>query len=106
MKLERPSGSLVIEDVMIGPSLRRNVRITNPQGFHLRPKAAFAQMASKFKSAVTVHWEGLSSNGKSIFELMLVAAPQGSELVLEALGPDAPDALEALSALLLTPTED
>jgi phosphotransferase system HPr (HPr) family protein len=89
-----------------GHSLRRTVVITNPQGFHMRPKAAFAQTASRFQGDVSLHWEGATFNGKSIFELMLLAAPEGSEVEVEVNGPDAAEALEALSAVLAAPGED
>jgi phosphotransferase system HPr (HPr) family protein len=76
------------------------VRITNPQGFHMRPITAFAQRAAAFASTVTVSREGRSVNGKSPWDLMLMLAPPGSELTVEVDGPDAPEALAALAALL------
>jgi phosphotransferase system HPr (HPr) family protein len=91
---------------MSGTPLRQTVVITNPQGFHLRPMAAFAELASRFQCNVTVSREDRRVNGKSTLDLMLLAAPPGSELVLEADGPDAAQALEALVLLLQTPTED
>src|SRR5262245_18295260 len=89
-----------------GHSLRQIVLITNPQGFHMRPKAALAQTASRFQSDVTLHWEGKPFNGKSIFDLMLLAALPGSEVELEACGPDAHAALETLAAVLASPGEE
>lgn len=91
---------------MNGPPLFQKVVVTNPQGFHMRPMAAFAQLASRFDSSVKVSREGQSVNGKSILDLMLLAAAQGTELTLEVSGPDAQAALEALVQLLKTPTEE
>jgi phosphocarrier protein HPr len=88
---------------MNGPPLLQKVVITNPQGFHMRPMAAFAQLASRFDSSVKVSREGQSVNGKSILDLMLLAAAQGTELTLEVAGPDAAAALDALVQLLKTP---
>jgi phosphocarrier protein len=82
------------------------VVITNPQGFHMRPMAAFAQLAARFESSVKVSREGQSVNGKSILDLMLLAASQGTELTLEVAGPDAPHAMDALVTLLKTPAEE
>jgi phosphotransferase system HPr (HPr) family protein len=90
---------------MSGQSLRQTVRITNPQGFHMRPITAFAQKAATFSSSVTVTREGRTVNGKSPWDLMLMLSPPGSELTVEVDGPDAPDALAALVALLAEPTE-
>jgi phosphotransferase system HPr (HPr) family protein len=89
--------------LMNGDRLQRTVQITNPQGLHLRPSAAFAELAGKFQSAVTVSLEGRSVNGKSVWDLLLLAATQGSELMVEVEGPDAGAALDALATLLAAP---
>jgi phosphocarrier protein HPr len=86
--------------------LQRKVTIVNPNGLHMRPSAAFVELAGQFQSSVTVTHEGRSVDGKSVWDLMLLAALPGSELTLEADGPDAPQALEALSRLLSTPPTD
>ncbi len=92
---------------MNGEPLIKKVVITNPQGFHLRPMAAFAQLAARFESIVKVRREGGQSvNGKSILDLMSLAAAQGSELTLEVAGADAPAALDALVSLLKKPPEE
>jgi phosphocarrier protein HPr len=90
---------------MNGQPLRYTVLITNPQGFHLRPMAAFARLAAGFQSNATVSWDGRSANAKSILELMGLAAPQGSEFTVEVDGPDEAAALDALVALLQTSSE-
>jgi phosphocarrier protein HPr len=91
---------------MNGAPLLQKVVITNPQGFHMRPMAAFAQLASRFQSSVKVSREGQSVNGKSILDLMLLAAAQGTELTLEVAGPDAQAALDALVHVLKAPPEE
>jgi phosphocarrier protein HPr len=91
---------------MNGESLSKKVVVSNPQGFHMRPMAAFAQLAARFQSSVKVSREGQSVNGKSILDLMLLAAAQGTELTLEVAGPDAQSALDALVNLLKTPAEE
>jgi phosphocarrier protein len=80
--------------------LRQSVRIANPRGFHLRPMGAFAELAGRFQSAVKITWEHRTCNGKSMWDLLQMAAPQGSEFVLEVDGPDAAEALPALVAVL------
>lgn len=93
-------------DLMNGTPLQRKVLLANPQGLHMRPSAAFVELAGRFQSNVTVTCEGRSVNGKSLWDLLLLAAMPGSELTLEADGPDAPQALEALAVLLATPPVD
>jgi phosphotransferase system HPr (HPr) family protein len=89
--------------------LQRKVLLANPNGLHMRPSAVFVQTAARFQSSVTVMHDGKSANGKSILDLIGLGAEHGCELTLEADGPDADTALEALSALLSTappPVED
>ena len=86
--------------------LRRRVVLANPNGLHLRPSATFAELAGKFQSKVTVSRPGCSADGKSIWDLIALAAEHGTELTLEADGPDAPEALDALAALLSTAPVD
>jgi phosphotransferase system HPr (HPr) family protein len=91
---------------MNGETVRQTVAITNPQGFHMRPLTAFVELARKFQSAVTVSKGDLRCNGKSPLELMTLGAEQGTELVLEVTGSDAPAALEALARQLALPSPD
>jgi len=92
---------------MSGSTLRQTVRVINPLGFHMRPKMRFAELAMQCASTVTVIWEGKRYNGKSMWDLMLVAAEQGQDVTVEAEGPDAGEALPALVAVLAAPgTED
>ncbi len=91
---------------MSGETLQRTVVITNPQGLHLRPMAAFAQLATRFQSRVTVSREGQEVDGKSIWELMLLQAVPGTQLTVHAQGPDASAALDALVALLEAPSSE
>lgn len=91
---------------MNGDCLQQKVHLTNPQGLHMRPSAAFAELARRYQSTVTVSYDGRSVNGKSPLDLMMLAALPGSELTVEVAGPDAPAALHALVDLLARPTED
>jgi phosphocarrier protein HPr len=85
---------------MNGETLRHTVRITSASGLHLRPLTAFAQRAQQFQARIAVSKEGLSVDGKSPFEMFLMVSPPGAELTIEATGPDAQTALDALTALL------
>lgn len=80
--------------------LQRKVVVANPQGMHMRPWTAFAVKAGQFRSQVTVHCNGKSADARGVLDLMLLVAEKGSELTIEADGPDAAEALEALAALV------
>jgi phosphotransferase system HPr (HPr) family protein len=87
---------------MNGDPLHHKVVISNPDGLHLRPISAFAELAKRFQSQVTVHKDGKAFDGKSPLDLMLLGAAQGTELEIEVAGPDAPDALQRLLELLVS----
>jgi phosphotransferase system HPr (HPr) family protein len=87
-------------------TLRRKVVITNPQGFHMRPQKAFADLAKKFQSTVTLCKGGRCVNGKKPFDLLEMSVEAGTELEVVTSGSDAEEALEALSQLLALPSID
>ena len=79
---------------------RRQVEITNAMGLHLRPANKFVLLAARFQAEIKVISEGLEVNGKSILDLSTLAAECGTRLDLEARGPDAEAAVEALAELV------
>lgn len=76
------------------------VKIVNALGLHARPATAFVDVASMFASAISVCKDDTQVDGKSIMQLMLLAASKGSELTICASGKDATQACEALKALV------
>jgi phosphotransferase system HPr (HPr) family protein len=94
------------QDAMSGETLQRQVTITNPHGFHMRPAAAFAKLAARYQSTVTVSKDAVRVNGKSLLELFLLVALPGTQVTLEVSGPDARPALDALAAILAAPSPD
>jgi phosphocarrier protein len=79
----------------------RQVQITNSLGLHLRPADKFVKLALRYRSEIRVHYNGNQFSGKSILDLIGLAAECGTRLELEACGPDAVEALDALSDLVL-----
>ena len=76
------------------------VEITNSLGLHVRPAMKFVELASRFQSEVRVRHNNNEYNGKSLLELTMMAAECGTRLELEARGPDAAQAIEALAELV------
>jgi phosphocarrier protein len=88
-------------EAMTGESIRRQVTITNPHGFHMRPIQAFVEAANRFNSAVQLAKEdGPPVNGKSVLNLLGLAAEKGTVLSLLITGPDCEDAARALVEVL------
>ena len=80
--------------------IRRDLTLTNRLGLHARAASKLVQTASGFDSAVWLERDGRRVNAKSIMGVLLLAAPVGSELVLEVDGKDEADAADALVALV------
>jgi phosphocarrier protein len=79
--------------------------ITNRRGLHARASAKFVNVASQFDAVV--HVTGPSDGrgeervvGTSIMGLMMLAAGPGQSILIEAAGPQAEDALNALTSLV------
>lgn len=78
----------------------KTVKIPNKLGFHARPAQQFANLASQFKSEISVEKDGNVANGKSILGLLMLVADYGSEITIRAEGPDEQEAVEALVKLV------
>ena len=76
------------------------VVIRNVKGLHARASAKFVKCAESYNAAITVVREGHSVGGTSIMGLMMLAAGPGSSLHISAEGPQGPEALAALVALV------
>jgi len=74
--------------------------IQNKLGLHLRAAAAFVKVAERFKSDVSLEREGTRANGKSIIALVTLAASLGTTVKIAAEGPDAEEAVAALTKLV------
>jgi phosphocarrier protein len=83
-----------------GPAEERAVRIRNRLGLHARPAAELVKLAGRFQSEVALSKDDLTVNGKSIMGVLMLAAEQGSRLVIRAEGEDAVEAVEALADLV------
>ena len=82
------------------PKVTRTVTVNNPQGFHMRPAHQFVQRAKQFQSQIFVIKGDRRCDGRSIMELLTLVAPAGTELTIEAQGPDAHEAVEALAQIV------
>jgi phosphotransferase system HPr (HPr) family protein len=67
---------------------------------HLRPADLFVRTALRFQSKVSVTLEGQQVDGRSIVELLMLAARLGTQLTITACGDDAEDAVAALVQLV------
>ena len=76
------------------------VTLCNRLGLHARAASKLVSRAAEFESNVSVMRDDRRVNAKSIMGVLMLAAPVGTELVIECEGPDEEDALAALVALV------
>lgn len=77
-----------------------SITIINKLGLHARAAAKFVTLASGFDSKIELARNGNAVNGKSIMGVMMLAASQGTELILRATGSDEGEAIEKISELI------
>lgn len=77
-----------------------DVTIQNRLGLHARPAMTFVDMATGFKSDIKVSKGDQTVDGKSIMQMMMLAATCGTSLTIHAQGPDAATAIDSLQKLV------
>jgi phosphocarrier protein len=80
--------------------VRKQIEIINRLGLHARAAAQLVQLAARFESEVTLVKDDQEVNGKSILNVMMLAAAQGSTIEVSADGPDAEAAMAAIEKLI------
>ena len=65
---------------------------------HARPAGLFVKTAMRFRSSLVVSAGGKEADAKSILAVLALGAKGGTPLTLNAHGPDAGEALDALAA--------
>ena len=78
----------------------RTVEIVNKRGLHARASAKFVKLATEFDAEVRVTRDGTVVDARSIMGLMMLGAGPGSCIDIEAEGPDAAKAVDALAELV------
>jgi len=81
-------------------AVRREIEIVNRLGLHGRAASLLVQALLPFSATVTVYKDDQRVNGKSIIEVLTLAAGKGSVLIVDAEGPDAEAALAAFEDLV------
>lgn len=77
----------------------RNVVVSNTQGLHIRAATAIANTVRQFHSKVELVKNQLRVEGTDVLQILSMGADSGTQLVLEATGPDAHEALAAVVRL-------
>ena len=81
-------------------AISRELLIINKRGLHARASAKFVQTVERFMSEVWVTRGSETVGGRSIMGLMMLAAAPGTTITVSAIGPDAEEAITAITALV------
>jgi phosphocarrier protein HPr len=85
--------------------VRRRVTVLNDPGLHARPAVVLAERARQFVARVALVGVtgtvevGQRVDAKNVVEVLLLGAPQGAVLEVEAEGPDAERAVAEIASL-------
>ncbi len=80
----------------------RDIVVQNSLGLHARPAMQFVDAANQFVSSISVIKGGAEpgeADGKSVMQMIILAAEQGTPLSIIAEGEDAEAAVAALAKL-------
>ncbi len=88
------------DDAQDWPLLEREVEIINARGLHARAAARVVKLVEQFDAEVTFCHDGQTVSASSVMDLLLLAAAPGSRVLIQATGPQAEEALQALEQLV------
>ena len=77
----------------------KTVFVHNELGLHARPAAKLAQAAQQYQSRITLEYDDMVADAKSILDILSLAAGRGASLTLRCSGEDAGKAAENIEAL-------
>ena len=84
---------------MCQPKTTRTVVVTNAEGLHARAATLVAELARRFEAKVELAKDCERVEGTEVLQILSLGVAQGEQLVLEATGQDAEEAVEALVEL-------
>lgn len=79
--------------------IERQVEVVNRLGLHARAAAKLVHLTSRYTSHVWLAKDGEEVDAKSILGILLLAAAQGSSVVVKCDGDDEQEAIEAIEQL-------
>ena len=101
----KPGANICVQALPIFPTGKRRMEARARRQNREQERPARARVSQDrgggraFPSQITVSRDGQSVDARSIMGLMMLAASEGSEIAIEARGPDADIALAAIVAL-------
>jgi phosphotransferase system HPr (HPr) family protein len=79
--------------------LEATLEIKNRLGLHLRAASTLAETVKRFDATVTIGNGGHAANARSVTNLIMLGAGQGTKLKVKVEGPEAHAAMSAIKDL-------
>ena len=80
--------------------IEKSLEIINKLGLHARASAKLVSTAAAHACRVEIEFAGQTADAKSIMSIMMLAASQGSQIVLRTDGEDEQAAMDAVAGLI------
>lgn len=80
--------------------LEKTVTLTNKKGLHARAATRVVQVSQQYQAKAELSSGDRSASTRNIMQLLMLAAPCGTQLSLRAEGEDAEAAIAALDELI------
>lgn len=81
--------------------MKFTAKIIDPIGFHARPASELVKISSSFSSNIKIIAKGKEGNAKSIMNIMALGIKQNDEIIIEANGSDAEEAISKIQSELI-----
>lgn len=80
-------------------TVQTTLRVLNRLGLHARAAAKIAAVANRFQAAIRLEQNGRVADAKNILDILCLGGSCGTQVQLQAQGPDASEAVRAITAL-------
>jgi len=80
--------------------IEKNVTIINKLGLHARAAAKLIGVTGKFGCDIKITKDGKTVDAKSIMAIMMLAASQGTDLIIQTDGDDESAAMDAVFEII------
>jgi phosphocarrier protein len=77
-------------------TVTRTIVVTDPVGLHARTAVGIADVARRSKSKVTLTKDERQAAGTEVLQLLSLYVPRGESVVVQVIGPDAAEVMDAL----------
>jgi len=81
-------------------AIERQVTVGNVRKRHVLPASSFVRLMNRFRCDVRVAYNGKDADGRNVLELLALAPPDGSKVLIKVQGPDAAEAMLEIDRLI------